>query len=200
MASQRTSQSSRSRSPGQPSRLQRGTDVRTPGQRVAYYREGRNRSLNAGGYTAARYQGNTVLASPRGNQVSVALPGKTYHRYILAEFVACVAMIAGGMILIPAQGAKQGGGAATRSFAKQLVQLTAVCIVFFILALAGGGEKTGKVAAAFGGLITLGVGWNLSEMWGGLSKALGGPVPKKKPSSGSTPQPPDMAKHGSGWF
>jgi hypothetical protein len=193
MASQQASRSSRPR-------LQRGTDIRTPGQNIAYYREGRNRSLTAGGYTAARYQGQTVLATPRGSQVAMSLPGKTYHRYILAEFIACVAMIAGGMILIPAQGAGQGAGAAGRSFARQLVQLTAVCIVFFILALAGGGEKTGKVAAAFGGLVTLGVAWNLSEMWSGLSKALGGPVPKKKPSSGSTPQPPDTARHGSGWF
>lgn len=199
MASKRTSQSSRSRA--EPSRLQRGTDVRTRGQRVAYYREGRNRSLQAGGYTAARHQGETIFATPGGNQAAVSLPGKSYHRFILAEFIACLVMIAAGMILVPAQGEAQGAGAAGRSFAKQLVQLTALCVVFFMLALASTGPKTGKVAAAFGGLVTLGVAWNMSEMWTGLSKALGGPVPKKKPSGGSsTPQPPGTAKHGSGWF
>lgn len=159
---------------GRPSRFQSGTDVRSRNQNVNYYREGRNRSASAYGYTAARYQGQTVLAGPQGNQVSLSLPGKTYHRYILAEFIACVAMIAGGLILVPAQGAGQGGGTAARSFAKQLVQLTAICIVFFMLALAGSGPKTGKVAAAFGGLVTLGVAWNLSEMWSALAKALGG--------------------------
>lgn len=155
--------------PPRPRKLERGTDYRSPGGNLSYYRQGGHRQASAGGYTAARSGGTATIAGPSGNQVSASLPKSTYHRYVLAEFIACLAMIAGGMILVPAQ----GGGTAGRSFAKQLVQLTALCVVFFMLALAGSGPKTGKVAAAFGGLVTLGVAWNLSEMWGALAKALG---------------------------
>jgi hypothetical protein len=156
--------------------LQRGTDVRAG--RTAYYREGRNRSLTSGGYTASRYQGEYHLATPKGQQVAATPPSKTYHRFILAEFIACLAMVAASLVLTPGQAATEGDATATRSFAKELVQLTALCIVFFVLALASTGEKTGKVAAAFGGLVTLGVAWNLSGIFTGLAKALGPPSKK----------------------
>lgn len=169
MAAKRRSSGPRS------SRLQTGTDYRSRGGRVTYYRDGRDRSASAGGYRAARYQGEYHLAGPRGNQVAFRPPARTYHRVVLAEFIACITMVAASIVLVPAQGTEEGAGTAARSFAKELVQLTAICIVFFILALAASGEKTGKPAAAFGGLVTLGVAWNTSGIFSGLAKAFGPP-------------------------
>lgn len=108
----------------------------------------------------------------------IAREPRAWQRVILAEFLACQAMIAGTMILAPVQGAAQGAGTAARSFSREIVQQTAVCLVFFILALAAGGERTGKVAAAFGGLVTLAIAWHLSELWPALAAALG-PAPAK---------------------
>lgn len=144
----------------------RGTDLRSRDQNLAYYREGGNQSLQAGGYSYSRHNGRSVLAGPGGSSLDITPPPKAYQRFLLAEFLACVLMICSAMILVPAP--------RPVSYARQLVQLTAVCLVFFILALAGGGQKTGKVSAAFGGLVTLAVAWHLSEMWSALTQALGG--------------------------
>lgn len=84
-------------------------------------------------------------------RVAQPTPGKSYHRIVLGEFVVCVVLVFTGSIVTP----KVKDGAFV--FVHVLVQLTALCGLFFVLALLGGGEKTGKVAAAFGGLVTLGV-------------------------------------------
>lgn len=76
----------------------------------------------------------------------------SYHRMILAEFVLCLLLAVLGGILNPRK-SKDG----IISFVHVLVQLTAICLLFFILALLSSGERVGKVAAAFGGLVTLGV-------------------------------------------
>jgi hypothetical protein len=157
---------SRSRSQDVPGGPQGGS-----GQNLDYYRK--------------PAPGGSGPDGPEGPQGSVSVEAGGYHRYVLAEFVACLAMIAGGMILIADKSTTADGSdtaAASRSYAKELVQLTALCVVFFILALAGSGPKTGKVAAAFGGLVMLGVAWNLSEMWSGLAKALGGQTHTNTPS------------------
>ena len=127
------------------------------------------------------WQRTAVQSDPR----QIAREPKAWQRFILAEFLACLVMIAASMILIPATGQGQGseGAGAGRSYARELVQLTAVCLLFFILALAGGGARTGKVAAAFGGLVTLGVAWHLSGIWSALAAALG-PAAAKKPAQG----------------
>lgn len=84
-------------------------------------------------------------------QVAKPKPGKSYHRIVLGEFVVCVVLIFTGSIVKP----KVKDGAYV--FVHVLVQLTAVCAVFFVLALLGSAKTTGKLAAAFGFLITLGV-------------------------------------------
>ena len=119
---------------------------------------------------------DSTAAADRAQQFSQE-HGGPYHQYLLAEFMACIVMIIGSLILLPA-----GGSTDARSYARQLVQLTAVCLVFFVLALASAGPKTGKVGAAFGGLVTLGVAWHLSEMWSALTKALGGQAHTNTPS------------------
>jgi hypothetical protein len=176
-----------------PSALQSGTSVRAPG-RVAYYRERNNRALTGHGYTAAKYQGEYHLAGPSGNQVAFSTPDKSYHRFILAEFLACLMMVVASIILVPAQTASEGAGDSTRSFAKELVQLTAICIVFFVLALMASGAKTGKVAAAFGGLVTLGVAWNASGIFSALAKAIGPPAAKTATSAAAPVYPTPTGK------
>lgn len=160
----------------------RSSGTRYQGSRATYQRQGQTRSLTTtGGYYASRGSSGVQLGGPSGNQLELSAPGKTYHRFVLAEFIACVAMVVASIVLVPAQDSAQGSGTAARSFAKELVQLTALCIVFFVLALMASGAKTGKIAAAFGGLVTLGVAWNLSEIFGALAKALGPAVKKQQP-------------------
>lgn len=165
MASQR-------RSRGKP---QASTHLTSRSGNVSYHRQGGTRMVKAGSYRGGRTTGGYyTVAAPSGQQVSARAPERAYHRFILAEYLACVAMVTASMILLPAQDAQQGTATAARSFAKELVQLTALSLVFFVLALAAGGPKTGKVSAAFGGLVTLGVAWNLSQIFGALAKTLTG--------------------------
>jgi hypothetical protein len=171
-----------------PSALQSGTSVHGPG-RVAYYRERNNRALTGHGYTAAKYQDEYHLAGPSGNQVAFRTPDKSYHRVILAEFLACLMLVVASIILVPAQTASEGAGDSTRSFAKELVQITAICIVFFVLALMASGAKTGKVASAFGGLVTLGVAWNASGVFSALAKAIGPAKAKTAAASSASAEP-----------
>ena len=100
-------------------------------------------------------------------------PGKSYHRVVLGEFVVCVVLVFTGSIVTP----KIKDGAYV--FVHILVQLTALCAVFFILALLGSGKKTGKVAAAFGALVTLGVMLNSTPAIKEIGMIF---APSKKPA------------------
>jgi len=79
-------------------------------------------------------------------------PQNTYQRWIVAEFLACVAIIATAPFLTPRSSTED---VSAPSLAGPLQPLSAVCIVFFVLALAAGGPRSGRIAAAFGGLVTL---------------------------------------------
>lgn len=105
-------------------------------------------------------------------RVATPQPGKSYHRAVLAEFIICVILVLLGAILTPR--VKNG----VLEFVHVLVQLSAVCFVFFVLALLGAGKSTGKVAAAFGGLITLGVLLNSSGAILEIGKIFKGPQPQ----------------------
>lgn len=101
-----------------------------------------------------------------GSSTRVSLPGKTYHRIVLAEFAACVILVGASPILTP-RTKKKGDQTvvdASVTLAGPMLRLTAVCIVFFVLALMASGERTGKIAAAFGGLIVLGTLLNATDM------------------------------------
>lgn len=105
-------------------------------------------------------------------RVATPKPGKTYHRMVLAEFIICIVLVLIGAILTPR--IKNG----VLEFVHVLVQSSAVCFVFFVLALLGAGKSTGKVAAAFGLLITLGVLLNNTGAILEIGKIFAGPKPQ----------------------
>jgi hypothetical protein len=140
----------------------------------------------AGGTHMAGMSGRQVAyQSPSGQRVQAAVPSKTYHRVILAEFAACVVLIAAAPVLTPRT--RQSGGQeiadATASLAGPLVRLTAVCILFFVLALMASGPRSGKAAAAFGGLVVLGALLNATDMLTALAKAFTGAATGSSASS-----------------
>jgi preprotein translocase subunit SecG len=106
--------------------------------------------------------------------------GRTYHRIVLAEFMVCVVLVGMSPVLTArgsgagAAAQDAGNAAAELSLAAPLVRLTAVCIVFFVLALMATGNQAGKVAAAFGGLVVLGTLLNATDELSVLAKSLTG--------------------------
>lgn len=173
---------------------QGGTSLQ--GRNASYYRQGATRTVTVtgqGGTHMAGSQGRQVrYQSPSGQRISgtvpkAGLPPKTYHRIILAEFAACIVLVGAAPVLTPrtkASGDTVIADAAV-SLAGPLVRLTAVCVLFFVLALMASGERAGKVAAAFGGLVTLGALLNATDMITALGKVFTGQaatVPARKPA------------------
>lgn len=132
---------------------------------------------------------------------SPAAPAHNWHRWVMAEFIVCVVLAGASPFLSP--GGKAGSLLAGVdktddipagvSLAKPLVRLTALCVLFFVLSLVATGEKSGKIAAAFGGLVTLGLAFNslpefvtVGAMFGS-SKAAAKAVPQ------TTTPPGDVA-------
>lgn len=85
-----------------------------------------------------------VLSTPTGATKIVA-----------AEYAACVVLIGAAPILTRAP---DSAGHVYK--ANEFVRLSAVSLLFFILALLSAGPRTGRIAAAFGALVTLGVVFN----------------------------------------
>jgi hypothetical protein len=114
----------------------------------------------------------------------------SYHRVVIAEFIVCVLLVGASPFLTPrtdkSKSAAEEATAALSavSLAGPLVRLTALCIVFFSLALLSTGQKTGKIAAALGALVTLGVLLNATDMFTAISQAFG---PAKQASSPASP-------------
>lgn len=109
-----------------------------------------------------------------------------YHRIVIAEFIATIIIIGMSPFLIPRTSASDDpeteAKAAVRDLALSapLVRLTAACAVFFVLALLSTGQKTGRIAAAFGGLITLGTLINATDMWTAVGQVFAGAQARKK--------------------
>lgn len=176
-------------------RAERGTDVTSPSGRTSYFSGSQGRALTHADSQERvhkfRQQGRDVGYRPPGGSRYTArlpqdsLPGKTYHRIVLAEFVGCIVLVGASPVLTPRTKAKgsQQVVDTTVSFAAPLVRLTAVCIVFFILALMATGPRSGKVAAAFGGLVLLGTMLNATSMFTAIGKVFG---PAKAASTSTT--------------
>jgi hypothetical protein len=148
--------------------VQAGSSVQAGGG--SYYSGGGTRTVSApGGRQASAGNGQVRYQSPSGQRVSAAAPAKTYHRIILAEFVTCVVLISAVPVLSPRKASAAGDAL---SLAAPLVRLTAVCVVFFVLALMGAGQKSGRAAAAFGGLVTLGTLLNATDTVTALAAAF----------------------------
>lgn len=84
-----------------------------------------------------------------------------YTRWILAEFVVCTLVVASHPFLAPRKG--QDTSPATKSLAMPVVRLTAVCLIYFVLALMANGPRAGRIAAAFGGLVMVGTIMNATD-------------------------------------
>jgi hypothetical protein len=78
------------------------------------------------------------------------------HRVVAAEFVLCVVLVGIGPILIR----KPKNGHLYQ--ANDFVRLSALSLLFFVLALMSNTPRSARLAAAFGGLVTLGVVYNAS--------------------------------------
>jgi len=85
------------------------------------------------------------------------------HKVVAAEFILCVALVGIGPLLMR----KPNGGHVYTP--NDFVRLSAIVIVFFVLALMSNSAKGGRIAGAFGALVTLGVLYNAS----GAVTALG---------------------------
>lgn len=163
--------------------------------RTSYYSRGSTRTATyqggSGTHMVGSQGGQLRYQAPSGQQVAVnrpSLPSKTYHRIVLAEFAVCVVLIGVQPLLLPRKQSAEGDTEAiaeTVTLAGPLVRLTAVCIVFFVLALMAGGERTGKVAAAFGGLITVGTLLNAADLFTTLGKMFTPGTAASSSASGS---------------
>jgi hypothetical protein len=65
-----------------------------------------------------------------------------------------------------------------------LVRMTAASLLFFVLALMANGPRAGKIAAAFGGLVTLGTALNAGPVWTALGRIFGGAQAGPPPKAG----------------
>jgi hypothetical protein len=104
--------------------------------------------------------------------------GATYHRWVLAEFIGALVLAVLGGVLSPR---KRADG--TPTWVHLIVQLTAICGVFFVLALLSAGARLGKIAAAFGGLVLLGVLFNSADAVRKMAAVF---APTKKTTATST--------------
>lgn len=116
----------------------------------------------------------------RRQRAVTRLSSGTYHRIVIAEFLATVLIIAAAPFLVPrtsSSGTPEEEAAAavkSASLSSPMTRLTAVCIVFFILALTANGARTGRIAAAFGALVMLGALLNATETWQALGQMFAG--------------------------
>jgi len=96
--------------------------------------------------TSRRRAGGTVTRPVR----RAARPEVHHRTALIAEFLACMIMI--GLTPFLLGRAKSDG-----SIAHPFIRLTACMGLFFILGLMSSGAKSGRIAVAVGGLITVGV-------------------------------------------
>jgi hypothetical protein len=105
----------------------------------------------AAGAAASRYGAQARNVS----QQQITPGGRNYQGVILAEFLVAVIVVA---FLPLAAGAPNDGKAGPSPYrVNDMIQLVAIGAVYFILALFSSGERSGRVVAWFGGLITIGI-------------------------------------------
>lgn len=115
-------------------------------------------------------------------------PSGGAHKLVLAEYLAVMLMLIATEILgplgqgdtlpSPQDAAKSSVGAGI------LVRMTAASILFFALALMANGPRAGRIAAAFGGLVTVGTALNAGPVWTGLARVFGGAASAPAPAAG----------------
>ena len=143
----------------------------------------------AGGQRAARQ------AAPARQRVEIVQvtggTGGSAHKIILAEYLAVMIILFATEILGPVgTGSKAPTGenaveAQSKTFSGILIRMTAASILYFVLALSASGERSGKMAAALGGLVALGAMLNAGPVWKGAARVFGTSTADKK----KTPAP-----------
>lgn len=107
------------------------------------------------GTPGARARGGSGgAAPPRAGATNLSMGGSGAHKLVIAEFVLVILLIG----ISPIMTRKPAGGHVY--LAGDFVRLTAACLLFFVLALAANNPRSARFAAAFGGLVTLGVAFN----------------------------------------
>lgn len=93
--------------------------------------------------------------------------GGAAHKLVIAEFIICVVLI--GITPILMRSPTNGHIYVPNDF----VRLSAVCLLFFVLALLANSPQTSRFAAAFGALVTLGVAFNASQSLTAIGNVFG---------------------------
>lgn len=139
--------------------------------------------------------GRAKRGAEGGAKTLVTGGNRRYSLVIAVEWLVCV-------VLIALSGAGVGSDQDAPAFsdpAIALVRLTAVSLLFFLLALLSAGERIGKLAAAFGGLVTLGVAFNAVGEWTAIANVFGGGS-SSSAEPGTGPQPGQMTPIGGGRY
>jgi hypothetical protein len=89
-----------------------------------------------------------------GSRTRIAPGGRNYQGVILAEFLVAVIVVA---FLPLASGPADGKQGPSPYRVNDMIQLVAIGAVYFVLALFSSGERSGRIVAWFGGLLTIGI-------------------------------------------
>lgn len=152
-----TTEEAGGRLPATSSRTGRGvrSTVRKAGPRAAPSRTAAGTSKRASGSKTTKSKGlgrKTFALATSGK-------GGGAHKMVIAEFLLCVALVIAAPLFT---GAPDSNGHLYKP--DVFVQLSAVCLLFFLLALMANHPGPARFAAAFGGLVTLGVMFNTQSV------------------------------------
>ncbi len=89
-----------------------------------------------------------------------------YTALVAIEYLACMVMVLLSLGLVGKNNTKTD---ILLTPVVAMVRLTAVSLLFFILAILSTGEQMGRISAAFGGLVTAGVSLNATNEWRSLA-------------------------------
>jgi drug/metabolite transporter superfamily protein YnfA len=90
-----------------------------------------------------------VEQRPRRKHYRGAVRGGSHRGLVLAEFLVCVLLIGAQAFMFPV------GVGYSKSLVKPFTRLSATMLLFFVLALMTTSEKSGRFAAALGGLVVV---------------------------------------------
>lgn len=138
---------------------------------------------------------------PSASRSTVTFKDTSYHRVVMAEYIGCMVLIATAP-LVGSPKDQQGNDLDTNVAlfgADALIRMTAVSVVFLILALMANHEKPGKFASAFGGLILVGLLVNTSpSFWEKIGSFFTGGVGTTPGSASSATGTPSTASGAAG--
>lgn len=138
---------------------QRGASARMSTQSAAQARKPPATSKRGTG--TSRREGAGKLGKSKGSSPFSPFGAKgatkATQRFLIAEYITCFVLIA----VTPIVARKPHGTEKNALYvANDFVRLSAVSLLFFILALLSSGPRSGRIASAFGALVTLGVVYN----------------------------------------